>query len=208
MKRIAVVAMVLIANQSFAEKLSCREDPSNYEHFCYDKSKLVISGDLRIFQMYKGGPLGVDPTGYLAYIDCKVGYIEMRDRQGVAFARNFPTKPHIIQLRADVCAEREASKAKPRKKQVLIKDMPTPEHSAISVARKNGCFECHKVDEQYLAPSFTEIARRYRDAPPDRMAKNIRQGGSTQWGVTPKPPTPNLDVGESIELEIWILGLK
>lgn len=85
---------------------------------------------------------------------------------------------------------------------------PPTEHSALPIARKHGCFECHKINEPHLAPSFTEIAKRYRDAPPERMAKNIRQGGSTQWGAAPKPPTPNLDVGESIELEIWILGLK
>ncbi len=98
----------------------------------------------------------------------------------------------------------------PRKKPLLIKDMPTPEHSAIPIARQWNCFNCHQIDQPSTAPSFLSIAQSYRSDPTafDRMPAVIRKGGTTNWGPTPKPETQHLSVGESIELTLWILQLQ
>lgn len=98
----------------------------------------------------------------------------------------------------------------PRKKPLLIKDMPTPEHSAIPIAKQWNCFNCHQIDQPSTAPSFLSIAQRYRSDPTafDRMPAVIRKGGTTNWGATPKRETEHLPVGESIELTLWILQLQ
>ena len=64
--------------------------------------------------MYRGGPKGVADTGFTAVLNCKSGYLEMRDRQGVVFARDQPCKLYVIEFRDYVCGE-----AKPKQDKKL-----------------------------------------------------------------------------------------
>lgn len=51
------------------------------------------------------------------------------------------------------------------------------------------CMFCHTTDAPFLAPSFHQIAERYRDQPhADTMLEHkLRLGGRAHWGDTPMP---------------------
>ncbi len=52
------------------------------------------------------------------------------------------------------------------------------------------CMFCHTVDAPFLAPSFHQIADRYKDRPNARtmLEHKLRNGGKAHWGDTPMPP--------------------
>lgn len=54
------------------------------------------------------------------------------------------------------------------------------------------CMFCHTRDAPFLAPSFQQIAERYRDAPNAQMMleQKLRVGGKAHWGdmAMPLPP--------------------
>jgi cytochrome c len=51
------------------------------------------------------------------------------------------------------------------------------------------CMFCHTVDAPFLAPSFHQIADRYRDKPHavDMLEQKLRLGGKAHWGDTAMP---------------------
>lgn len=102
---IVMTIAALSAGSAAAAKLSCRADRNTNEHICYLPGELRAHGDLRSFPLFTGGPKGADRSGYTAVVNCKAGYLEMRDRRGVVFARSVPEKRHVRDLRDDVCAE-------------------------------------------------------------------------------------------------------
>jgi cytochrome c len=63
-----------------------------------------------------------------------------------------------------------------------------PEPTALVNAQH--CMFCHTADKRFLAPSFHEIAERYRDVPHANaiLERKLRLGGPAHWGDTPMPP--------------------
>jgi hypothetical protein len=55
--------------------------------------------------MATGGPKGVDKSPYLGVVNCRVKYLELRDKNGVVFARKIPEKRHLRDFVYDVCNE-------------------------------------------------------------------------------------------------------
>ena len=109
MKRTALaLALIAAAAPAMAAPLSCRVEESTDRHFCYDPKGIRANGEVRAFKLYQGGPKGVEGNPYEARFYCELGVLELRDRKGVVFARDQPTKLHIVQLRGDVCAEKGA----------------------------------------------------------------------------------------------------
>lgn len=55
------------------------------------------------------------------------------------------------------------------------------------------CMFCHTRDASFLAPSFQQIAQRYRDVPGARVTleHKLRLGGKAHWGDTPMPLAPD-----------------
>lgn len=51
------------------------------------------------------------------------------------------------------------------------------------------CMFCHTADKAFLAPSFHEIAERYRKTPDAQVTleQKLRLGGRAHWGDTPMP---------------------
>jgi cytochrome c551/c552 len=51
------------------------------------------------------------------------------------------------------------------------------------------CMFCHTSDAPFLAPSFHQIAERYRDTPHAdvMLEQKLRRGGRAHWGDTPMP---------------------
>ena len=51
------------------------------------------------------------------------------------------------------------------------------------------CMFCHTIDAPFLAPSFHQIADRYRDKPQaaEMLEHKLRLGGKAHWGDTSMP---------------------
>lgn len=87
----------------------------------------------------------------------------------------------------------------------------TPEPSGLVDAQR--CMFCHKVDTPFRAPSFQQIAARYRDVPgaSDVLEKKLRQGGEAHWGKIAMPSAAGRGGGplsreDAHELVQWVLS--
>ncbi|MGN8137758.1 c-type cytochrome [Paraburkholderia sp. 22099] len=62
-----------------------------------------------------------------------------------------------------------------------------PEPAAL--VDQHHCMFCHTRDAPFLAPSFQQIAERYRDVPNAQfmLEHKLRLGGKAHWGDTPMP---------------------
>jgi cytochrome c len=51
------------------------------------------------------------------------------------------------------------------------------------------CMSCHMIDRPFLAPSFQQIADRYRTLPNAHvmLEQKLRLGGKAHWGDMPMP---------------------
>jgi hypothetical protein len=113
MKRLSIcLAIALASSHTLAAELDCEVDKNTDMYFCFNPKKVNADGEARSFELYTGGPLKVTSTGYTATFYCTLGFMEMRDRRGVVFARDQPGKSHIIRLRESVCAATPIKKAK------------------------------------------------------------------------------------------------
>ncbi len=74
------------------------------------------------------------------------------------------------------------------------------------------CMFCHTSDAPFLAPSFHQIADRYRDVPDARAMLEIklRKGGRAHWGDTPMPLPPErggpLSAEDAHKLIEWVMS--
>lgn len=106
-KLVIAIMTAAFSSSAFAAQLSCSEDDSTRQRLCYNPKAVRANGDLRAVRLYKGGPNGVDETGFTAVLNCKVGYLEMRDKKGVVFARDQPSKLYAVQFRDYVCEDKQ-----------------------------------------------------------------------------------------------------
>ena len=81
-------------------------------------------------------------------------------------------------------------------------DMPT-------VAKKNGCANCHTIDKKLVGPAWQAVAEKYKgDAgAADALGAKIVKGGVGVWGSIPMPPAAKITDVEVKELVTFILGL-
>ncbi len=102
-----------------------------------------------------------------------------------------------------------------------VSPVGTAVDSTLELATARGCFICHTVaaDQQQgnpLAPSYQEVAERYRDRDDAGayLAERVRHGtahGEQNWedsvSMRFMPPNVNLAAGEAEQLVDWILDL-
>jgi cytochrome c len=91
------------------------------------------------------------------------------------------------------------------------------EQELFTLARMNGCLECHTVTAAKLGPSWNEIAMRYKDAPREAArellidrVRNGSQGQYINWkSAEGMPPLKNRVSDAHIErLVDYILALR
>ncbi|CAN7343872.1 c-type cytochrome [Trinickia sp. LjRoot230] len=74
------------------------------------------------------------------------------------------------------------------------------------------CMFCHTVDAAFLAPSFQQIAERYRNDPNARvmLEHKLQRGGHAHWGDMPMPPPSErggpLSEQDAHTLVDWVLA--
>lgn len=81
-------------------------------------------------------------------------------------------------------------------------DMPT-------IAKKNGCANCHAIDKKVVGPAWQDIANKYKgDATAaEKLSTKVAKGGGGVWGATPMPAQPKVSEADIKELVAFILGL-
>ncbi|MBB5444952.1 cytochrome c551/c552 [Paraburkholderia sp. WSM4177] len=85
-----------------------------------------------------------------------------------------------------------------------------PEPSAL--VDQQHCMFCHTRDAPFLAPSFQQIAERYRNVPDAQtmLEHKLRLGGKAHWGDTPMPPPAErggpLSAQDAHTLVQWVLS--
>ena len=74
------------------------------------------------------------------------------------------------------------------------------------------CMFCHTSDAPFLAPSFHQIAERYRDNPNAStiLVEKLRHGGKAHWGDMPMPLPEDrggpLSAEDARTLVQWVLS--
>lgn len=78
------------------------------------------------------------------------------------------------------------------------------------LARKNGCFGCHAVNQKIVGPSLQEVALKYKSQPDaaKKLAESLVKGSTGKWGTLPMPPQPQLSPGDALALASWVLATR
>ena len=86
--------------------------------------------------------------------------------------------------------------------------------NALSIARQNGCLNCHSVGSSIIGPAWVLVSERYKSSPDARamLIEKVRKGGNGSWnditGGALMPPQSRVSK-EHIALIIdFILSLK
>ena len=82
--------------------------------------------------------------------------------------------------------------------------------SGSALIAKSDCLTCHKQNEQLIGPSFSAIAKKYRNttANTETLAMKIIKGGTGKWGNVPMTPHPTISKKEAVEMVRYILSRK
>ncbi|GAA4320041.1 hypothetical protein GCM10023149_19090 [Mucilaginibacter gynuensis] len=81
---------------------------------------------------------------------------------------------------------------------------------AIALMNKSDCKSCHSVKDKILGPSFTEVAKKYKDdgGAQTALVKKIITGGSGVWGDAMMPAHPALKESDANAIVKYILSLS
>jgi len=86
---------------------------------------------------------------------------------------------------------------------------------ALSIARQNGCLNCHNVTSSIVGPAWDLVSERYKDSPDAKayLIQKVLKGGDGAWnditGGAKMPSHENRVSVEHIETIVeFILSLK
>ncbi len=81
------------------------------------------------------------------------------------------------------------------------------ESEPTALVDQQRCMFCHKVDIPFRAPSFQQIAARYRGMPgaTAELEDKLRLGGRAHWGNAAMPSAPNRGVGSLSRADAHLL---
>ena len=88
------------------------------------------------------------------------------------------------------------------------------EPEPTELINRQHCMFCHTVDEPFLAPSFRQIAHRYRGKPGavEMLEGKLRVGGKAHWGNIAMPPPSErggpLSPQDAHKLVDWVLNIR
>jgi cytochrome c len=85
---------------------------------------------------------------------------------------------------------------------------------SVELARLNGCWDCHHVDQDLIGPSWRSVSEHYKDDPNARawLVTKVRKGGSGVWNKTTSnavmpPNSPRVSDDHIYQLVDFILWL-
>lgn len=83
-------------------------------------------------------------------------------------------------------------------------------HASEEIAKQNGCYGCHAINEKVLGPSFKEVAKKYagQEGAALKVAETIRKGSTGTWGKIPMPAQEHVNADIAKSLAVWVLATK
>lgn len=81
---------------------------------------------------------------------------------------------------------------------------------AVELAKANGCYSCHAIDEKVVGPAFKSVANKYagdKDAAAG-LVQSIQNGSRGKWGRVPMPPHASMAAEDLKTLAQWVLSHK
>lgn len=94
----------------------------------------------------------------------------------------------------------------------LVAGVAHGEPEPTALVDQQHCMFCHTSDAPFLAPSFQQIAERYRNDPNAQfmLEHKLRLGGKAHWGDMPMPPAADrggpLSAQDAHTLVQWVLS--
>lgn len=91
---------------AFAKPI-CYENKDTNAYTCYESTSVKEAANhIRFAKMLQGGPLGVEPTGYLIAANCETGMVHLKDKQGVSFGGGHRSSTYVLDhLVGSLCTE-------------------------------------------------------------------------------------------------------
>jgi cytochrome c len=82
--------------------------------------------------------------------------------------------------------------------------------AANELAKSNGCFSCHALDEKIVGPAYAKVAAKYSDDKDAAasLAQSIRYGSAGKWGRAAMPPHASMSQEDINLLARWVLTIK
>jgi cytochrome c len=111
--------------------------------------------------------------------------------------RSMPTASRSVQTN-------ETGKSKPESDRL---DEPVYK-KGLYLVTQNDCFTCHKLTEEFVGPSFKEVANRYKSYPDSivgHIASRVITGGSGAWRNVPMVPHKDLSNEDAVAMVRYIL---
>jgi cytochrome c len=83
-------------------------------------------------------------------------------------------------------------------------------NASEEIAKQNGCFGCHAINDKVMGPSFKEVAKKYagQDGAALKVAETIRKGGTGIWGNITMPAQEHISADIAKSLATWVLATK
>ncbi len=76
------------------------------------------------------------------------------------------------------------------------------------LAAKHRCNNCHKMDKKLMAPSYKDIAAKYKGQPDAEaiLTEGTIHGSKDKWGAAPMPAQPKA-AEDAAAISKWMLSL-
>jgi cytochrome c len=83
-------------------------------------------------------------------------------------------------------------------------------HASEEIAKQNGCFGCHAINEKVMGPSFKEVAKKYagQEGAVTKIAESIRKGSTGTWGKIPMPAQDHINPEAAKSIAMWVMATK
>ncbi len=119
-----------------------------------------------------------------------------------------------VVIKADTTIKKKAIAKAPVVKTSTDKSTSTAKkptvHPGYALVTKSDCMTCHKINQQLIGPSFTQIAMRYKDQSSaiNKLSGKVIKGGAGVWGQIPMTPHPQLSKEDAAQMVKYILSVK
>lgn len=83
--------------------------------------------------------------------------------------------------------------------------------AGLTLVAKNDCLTCHKINEAFTGPSYTQVAEKYAGADAAKIseiAQKVIKGGTGVWGSAMMTPHAALSQEDAETMVKYILLLK
>ncbi|WEK36823.1 MAG: cytochrome c class I [Candidatus Pseudobacter hemicellulosilyticus] len=102
-------------------------------------------------------------------------------------------------------------KSKPaEQKKTATATISAEDERALEMISELSCTGCHKLNERFVGPSYTEVANKYpvSDSTINYLSKKIITGGQGVWGSVPMTAHPDLHIDSAKLMVKYIMTLK